>query len=498
MKLSSYKHLVKEWHPTKNGYLTPNDFTYGSRTKVWWLCSKGHSHESVISSRTRKKPTGCPFCSGRKVSEENNLQKLFPEIAKEWHPTKNGDLTPNDFTHATRKKVWWQCSEGHSFETEVRNRTRRKMVCPHCPKNYASATNNLLLLFPEIAKEWHPTKNGKLTPSDVAPNTQNIAWWLCPKGHTYDAKVNNRTRYKKKSKCPYCLGRRVGEDNNLLVLFPEVAKEWHPTKNGELTPEQFVPGSKTKVWWLCPKNHSYKTAIQRKTQKNNPTGCPHCSNQSSVPEIRILSELKWFFDEVKHRYKLDGLEIDVFLPNFNIGIEYDGKHWHKDLVDIDLEKNQFLLSHDIHLVRVRQHPLKPLTENDVIVGHSFVKKDIDEILKRIVPFVDNNIKEKINTYLAQSSFVNDDLFKKYRSYFPSPFPENSLLETHPELSEEWDYKKNYPLRPENFSYGSHHKAWWLCPIGHSNKSVIQSRTEKRARGCPFCSGRKKLSRLTAE
>ena len=123
-------------------------------------------------------------------------------------------------------------------------------------------------------------------------------------------------------------------------------------------------------------------------------------------------------------------------------------------------------------------------------GRGFRKEKINNLINN----KSQNKKFKINTYLAQSSFINDELFKKYRSYFPSPFPENSLLETHPELSEEWDYEKNYPLRPENFSYGSHQKVLWICPIGHSNKSVIQSRTDKKARGCPYCSGRKKLSR----
>ena len=324
------------------------------------------------------------------------------------------------------------------------------------------------------------------------PHQESLQRWLCPNGHSYETNIVHRSRWEK-SKCPYCLGRRVGKDNNLLHLFPEITKEWHPTKNGELSPEQFTKGAKKKVWWLCPKGHSYETAIQRRTQKNNPTGCPHCSNQSSEPEIRILSELKWFFDEVKHRYKLDGVEIDVFLPKFNIGIEYDGKYWHRDIVDIDLEKNQFLLSQDIHLVRVRQHPLKPLTENDLIVGHSFEKKDLDEILKRIALYVDNNIQEKINTYLAQSSFVNDELFKKYRSYFPSPFPENSLLKTHPLIANEWDYEKNHPLRPENFSFGSHNKSWWLCSKGHSYDKTINHRTTNLQRRCPYCSGKRTLN-----
>jgi len=353
--------------------------------------------------------------------------------------------------------------------------------------------------IPHLVKEWHPTKNGESTPNDFNKASRNKVWWLCSEGHSFESSIHNRTRWKK-SKCPYCLGRRVSEDNNLLAVFPDIAKEWHPTKNGDLSPKQFTKGAKKKVWWLCPKGHSYETVIQRRTQKNNPTRCPHCSNQSSEPEIRILSEMKWFFEDVRHRYKLNKLEIDVFLPSVNIGIEYDGKYWHRNIEDIDLEKNQFLDSQGIHLIRVRQNPLKPLTDEDVMVdGYSLEKKHLDEILKRIAPYVDNTSKEKIYSYIAQPFFINDELFKTYRSYFPSPFPENSLLETHSELSEEWDYEKNYPLRPENFTYGSHQKIWWLCPIGHSNESKIQSRAEKKKpRGCPYCSGRKKLSRLTAE
>ena len=64
--LSSYPHLVKEWHPIKNGELTPNQVTYGSGKKVWWLCPKGHSYDTTINKRTNRK-LGCPYCSGRKA-----------------------------------------------------------------------------------------------------------------------------------------------------------------------------------------------------------------------------------------------------------------------------------------------------------------------------------------------------------------------------------------------------------------------------------------------
>lgn len=43
--LATYRKLVKEWHPTKNGDLKPSDFTAGSGQKVWWKCPKGDDHE---------------------------------------------------------------------------------------------------------------------------------------------------------------------------------------------------------------------------------------------------------------------------------------------------------------------------------------------------------------------------------------------------------------------------------------------------------------------
>ena len=347
-----------------------------------------------------------------------------------------------------------------------------------------------LTSYPHLVKEWHPTMNGDLTPEDITHGSKKKVWWLCSKGHSFDSMPNSRT--SRKTGCPYCSGRRVGEDNNLLHLFPEIAKEQHPTKNGELTTNQVTSQSSKKAWWLCPKGHSHESVVKHRTLDKSK--CPQCSNQSSEPEIRILAELKWFFNEVNSHYKIDGVEVDIFLPKFNVGIEYDGKYWHSDKEDSDLKKNKFLLSQEINLIRVRQHPLKSLSGNDVVVNiiRSLEKADLDEILKKIHPFVDNTTKEKINTYLVKSSFVNDELFKVYRSYFPSPFPEKSLLITHPLLSKDWDYDKNYPLKPENFSYGSGNKIWWLCSKGHIYKRSLNTRTS-HGTGCPYCSGRRTLN-----
>jgi hypothetical protein len=278
MKLSSYPHLVKEWHPTKNGELTPSDFTHGSDKKVWWLCSQGHSYDSTPNGRVGRN-RGCPYCSGSKVSDSNNLLILFPEVAKEWHPTKNQELIPKEVTYGTKKKVWWLCPKGHSYESAVGERTRKKPTgCPYCDGKKASETNNLQILFPEIAQDWHPTKNKELTPKNVTSKSDKKVWWLCPKEHSYKATIKNKTL--KKSGCPYCSNKKASETNNLLFLFPEIAKEWHPTKNKELTPKDFTYGSKKKVWWLCPKNHNYEATINSRT--NHMTGCPYCAGQKTL------------------------------------------------------------------------------------------------------------------------------------------------------------------------------------------------------------------------
>ena len=490
--LSSYPEFVKEWHPTKNGDLTPENVTYGSKKKIWWLCSKGHEYVSMPNTRTSKN-SGCGYCSGAKVSKDNNLFIRFPKVAKEWHPTKNGDLSPKDFTYGSNHKAWWICNKGHSYQSAIGERTRQNKAsgCPYCDGKKTSVENSLLNKFPMISKEWHPTKNKKLTPRNITHSSDKKVWWLCSNNHNFQAVVKNRTQ--KKSKCPFCEGKKASEENNFKKLFPKIAKEWHPSKNKELKPENFTHGSKKKVWWLCSKKHSYQSTINSRTNQSGKTGCPYCTHQSSEPEIRILSELMYFFKKVNSRYKIDGREIDIFLPDYKIGIEFDGSYWHRNKESKDLEKNSFLKSHNIYLIRVRQFPLKPLNENDIQVGKAtIIKKDLDEILKQCIPFVDTKIKEKINNYFTQSFFVNEDLYNKYRSYLPSPFPEKSLLNTHPEICDEWDFDKNYPLKPDNFSYGAKHKAWWLCPKGHSYEAFIYDRVRVKLK-CPYCLGKKTLN-----
>jgi len=265
--------LSREWHPTKNGDLKPSDIRPHSHRRVWWLCKRGHEWVARVSNRVDRR-SGCPKCSRHQASEENNLQICYPDIARQWHPTRNGDLKPSDVTPRSHRKVWWLCERGHEWKTTVIGR-KPGSKCPKCSGREASEENNLQVSNRDLAMEWHPTKNGTLRPSEVTPHTGRKVWWICERGHEWQAAV--WTRVDKDCGCPKCSGRVATNDNNLAVVRPDLAKEWHPTKNGDLRPTDVKPKSNRKVWWLCKMDHEWEAVVKNRTYGS---GCPYCRRQS--------------------------------------------------------------------------------------------------------------------------------------------------------------------------------------------------------------------------
>ncbi|MHA2219287.1 MAG: zinc-ribbon domain-containing protein, partial [Candidatus Hodarchaeales archaeon] len=113
------------------------------------------------------KKQDCPSCGKRVVAKKDFLATIYPELAKEWHSTKNKDLIPYGVTPGSHRKVWWECSKcGYEWEAIVANRTSGR-GCPACAGRVATENNCLATIHPKLSKEWHPIKNGGLTPKDV-------------------------------------------------------------------------------------------------------------------------------------------------------------------------------------------------------------------------------------------------------------------------------------------------------------------------------------------
>jgi len=544
--------LAKEWHPTKNGKLTPSDVLAGSGKRVWWKCKNGH--EWQISPNGRRK-TGCPYCANQKVCKDNCLQTTNPELAKEWHPTKNGKLTPSDVTPGSHKKVWWKCKNGHEWQASVYTRNKgtgcnicnignqtsfpeqaiyfyTKKIYKDCKnryrlnnkyeidifipslnigieydgiyyhknnktsyekkKNIYLKNNSIILIrikekcnikkcyiknniiyynenyndislnemikylfkyienitkkkyniqidikkerhiilnnyikkeiedsfgskYPELAKYWNYEKNMNVNPFMVKPHSVKKVWWKCEKGHEYLKCIDLIT---KGIGCPYCANQKACKDNCLQTTNPELAKEWHPTKNGKLTPSDVLAGSNKKAWWKCKNGHEWQASVYT---RNKGIGCPYCS-----------------------RYKAGK---DNCLKTTNPEL---AKEW---------------------------HPTKNgnLTPSDVLAGSD----------KKAWWKCKNG-----HEWQASISYRKKGTGCPYCSG-KKVCKENSLATTHPKIAKEWNYKKNSELKPTDIRFGSEKKVWWKCKNGHEWQARICDRTKTKKGLCPYCSGMKK-------
>ena len=235
--------------------------------------------------------------------EHNSMGELFPETAKMWHPTKNGELTPYMFSPHSAVCVWWRGECGHEWENPITVMTRG-YACPFCAgQKVLKGFNDLPSKYPEIAAQWHPTANGSDCPDMFTFGSGHSAYWLCPTcGQTWKTSISNRTLAK--TNCPYCAHEKpIKGVNDLVTIRPQLISEWDYEKNTELDPSEFLPNSNKTVWWTCSKcGYSYKASI---INRNKGTGCARCAGQILISGKNDLATLfpevakEWDYDENK-------------------------------------------------------------------------------------------------------------------------------------------------------------------------------------------------------
>ena len=138
---------------------------------------------------------------------ENDLATLYPDIAAQWDETKDGALRPSNVTAGSNRPVWRRCERGHSYRAIIAQRVQRGNGCPYCAnRKVLPGFNDLATAAPLVAKQWHETLNGALTPEIVTAGSHRKAWWQCPYGHVWKAVIYARTGAQQ-SGCPVCAGK---------------------------------------------------------------------------------------------------------------------------------------------------------------------------------------------------------------------------------------------------------------------------------------------------
>lgn len=378
--------LLEQWYTEKNGGITPADISFGSSSrKFWWRCRNGHEWETTVSARTTSQGN-CPYCSGRRLAQGDDLAAKYPVLACQWHLEKNGDLRPDQVAPGTHKRVWWRCEKGHEWQAEVKSRVSGT-GCPVCANRKVEVgVNDLASLYPKLAQEWHSVKNGTLTPKDISCGSRRKAWWICQKGHEWQASIASRVygsdcpvcanktivsgendlasgnprlasewlqekneglrpdqvsmfsnrrvwwqcrlghqwraviahRNKNGSGCPVCAGKMVWKGfNDLQSQRPDIAREWHPTLNGKLSPEDIYVGSSQQCWWQCAHGHVWKTMVNVRTRENG-SGCPACAGKINQAKQR-------YYEQIERESQVRRIMADDVLPEDIWEWQYSGE-----------------------------------------------------------------------------------------------------------------------------------------------------------------------------
>jgi hypothetical protein len=344
--LNVYEEISSQWHPTRNGVLTPDKVKYNANYKVWFLCPNtcnyGCLHEWQATPYTRTRlNSGCPFCvkCSTAICIHQSLSYKHPDLMEEWHLTKNENLDPTKLREGSDKKAWWICKVcADEWEATIKNRCKGS-GCSGCNGKVGvkkvTKANSLEGKFPDIAKEWHPTKNGDKLPSQFKYGSMELVWWLCPNScgydgcikHEYQATITARTK-KDGTKCYYCSNftknvTKICYHQSLQFKHPEIAKLWHPTKNGDLKPSD-IPAYNKKIWLLCDKKckygclHEYEQNILSKI--NQDSGCPYC-NVIGNKKICMHDSFVFNYPELAkelHPTKNSGIDLYTISKHSNI------------------------------------------------------------------------------------------------------------------------------------------------------------------------------------
>lgn len=336
---------------------------------------------------------------------ENDLATVNPEVAKTLHPTLNGNITAQDITANSHKKLWWICEHGHIWEAIVANRNKGT-GCPVCAgKVIVAGVNDFGTKHPDLVTEWDVKKNKGISPFDVAEYCNKKFHWVKQlrspiTGKLITARWEDTVAHRVQGRgCPYESGQRTLKGYNDFVSFApaEVLAEWDYEKNGDLKPSSLTYGSNQKVWWKCSTcGRSWEASIDSRIRKQ--TGCPTCNESKGEKSVaRVLESLnipferEYKFDDCYFSSNAHKLRLDFALMDGDkvwASIEYHGEQHYspvcfggQDLEVAKLNCEVTQLRDDIKTNYLRAHGIPqliiPYTEFNNI--ETLVKNFIKEI-----------------------------------------------------------------------------------------------------------------------
>lgn len=504
--------LASQWHPTKNGALTPEDVAPGAGRKAWWRCEEGHEWEAVINSRNRGR--GCPYCSGdRTWAGYNDIATTHPELIEEWAFDLNGPLLPEQVSAGSNKKAWWRCGKGHEWEAVLSSRADGR-GCPYCSGQRVMRGFNDLGRH-KVARLWDTAANGGKDPGTVNEGSPSKAHWKCPVGHKWVREV--RRMVQGTDDCPMCSGRIIVPGfNSLEALYPDVARQWHPTKNKSQTPDKCAPQSNTKVWWRCENGHEWEMSPAGRYPGR---GCPTCAEEGRATVAEVAPHLVKEWDWEKN----GDLDPRKLTPGAHWKVHWKCEKGHtwKAAVHARVKGSDCPGCQKDAWARIREEKdaarAKDLRERRSASGQLARRAKPGKSLADLRPDLANQWHPTKNAELKPTVVGTQSSVKVWwrcgqgHEWEATPAARhrnsacpvcggsrtapviagvNDLASQVPEAAAEWHPEKNGDLTPASVRSDLHKKVWWKCPEGHEYQKPLVQRAA--GSGCPYCNKRKLL------
>lgn len=362
------------WDHERNTEADAATVTLRARRSVWWVGPEC-GHRFCAPVRVMATRPDCPTCRDEarehRKAEHAALALLtvaqVPELAQAWAD----DEDPATVSAADMWLYRFRCPQGH--HPRMAPRTYLHNGCQFCRGAHRQGTRPTLAeAQPEVASQWHPTRNGDLTASDVGPFSRRQVWWLADCcGHEWRQRVVERDKYHR-WRCPACRSLL----DSLAWHRPELAAEWsadNPVDAWHVRPSAATPFLPL---WVCATDpaHVWQASV---ASRSSGSGCPECrvAGKSAV-ELAHFQAARELFGSARSGLRLHddtftgtgswAVDIAVEVDGGLLIIEYDGAYWHSGPGDEDLDarKTRDLLRAGYLVVRLREDGLAPLPIED--------------------------------------------------------------------------------------------------------------------------------------
>ena len=256
-----------------------------------------------------------------------------------------------------------------------------------------------------------------------------------------------------KSKVPSFKSFCVNNDDFIYLL-----SEWDYNKN-VVQPYEISKSDNRLIWWKCSNGHEWQSSVHNRTRKiiGRKNFCHICFNiernrNTSFSEQSLYFYLSKFIKTILH-YKVADREFDIYLPDYNILIEYDSSiHLDNKVHKNDLYKNLIAEKYGYILIRI--------SEVDYFYDNCYCIKVCDYSLDSIIKLILVNLDISVNDNEINSTRDRYKILSTFKARCVTD--SSNLLVSHPNVVKYWDYNSNSPLKPEDFPKESREVVWWVC------------------------------------